>query len=168
MERWATLTLAHPKASALMQIILGRMGRHNALVASQKTLASLVGCTDRTVRTALKVLKDENWLEVRQIGPTGTACAYIVNDRVAWSGKREGIRYSLFSAAVLLSDEDQPDKEDLGALPSLEAIPALYPGERQLPTGDGLPPPSQPSIPGMEDDLPSRQVDLEDLLKEPR
>jgi len=37
----------------------------------------------------------------------------------------------------------------------------MYPGERQLPIGDGLPPPSQPLIPGMEPDLPARRVDAD-------
>ena len=168
MERWAKLAIDNPRAASVMLVIVSKIGRHNALVVSQKTLSQISGCSVRTLQYALKVLKDQNWLEVKQIGPTGTACAYIVNDRVAWSGARDGIRYSMFSAAVLLSDDEQPDRHEIGAQPPLEGIPALYPGERQLPAGDGLPPPSQPSIPGMEDDLPSRQVDLEDLLKEPR
>lgn len=159
-EKWAQLAVGNPRACALMHVIVSKMGRHNALVASQKTLASLIGCTDRTVRTALQVLKDGGWLEVRQIGPTGTANAYIVNDRVAWSGNRDGIRYSLFSAAVLVSDDEQPDKAELGAQPPLERIPTLLPGERQLPTGDGLPPVSQPFLEGLEADLPARSAHL--------
>ena len=35
----------------------------------------------------------------------------------------------------------------------------MHPGEKQLPTGPGQPPPSEPSIPGFRPDLPS--------LKEP-
>ena len=31
----------------------------------------------------------------------------------------------------------------------------LFPGERQLPTGDGEDPPSQPALPDMEPDLPA-------------
>src|SRR3546814_2857063 len=88
---------------------------------------------------------DLGWVEVRQIGPTGTTCAYIINDRVAWTGKRDGIRYSLFSAAVLIADDEQPDREELGAQPALHRLPNLFPGERQLPSGPGLPPPSEPS-----------------------
>lgn len=68
------------------------------------------------------------WIEVRQIGPTGTACAYVINDRVAWTGKRDGIRYSLFSAAVLIADDEQPDREELGAQPALHRLPNLFPG----------------------------------------
>ena len=94
-------------------------------------------------------------IDVRQIGGIRTTNAYIVNDRVAWSGARDGIRYSLFSAAVLVSDNEQPDKNEIGAQPPLERIPSLYSGEKQLPVGPGIPPPSQPSLEGMEPDIPS-------------
>lgn len=156
-ERWAQLSIQSPRAASVLHVIVARMGRHNALVASQTTLARLAGCSRATLQRALAVLRDGQWIEVRQIGPTGTANAYIVNDRVAWSGKRDGIRYSLFSAAVVLSDDEQPDRNELGAQPPLQSIPALYDGEQQLPTGDGLEPPSEPSLPGMEPDLPSRK-----------
>lgn len=162
-ERWAILATDNPRAAALLHVIVAKMGRHNALVASQDTLASLAKCSARTVRRSLAALQESRWIEVRQIGPSGTVNAYIVNDRVAWSGNRDGIRYSLFSAAVLISDKEQPDRDAIGAEPSLETIPTLYDGEQQLPTGDGLPPPSEPSLPSLEHDLPSRQMDIEDF-----
>jgi len=153
-ERWAKLIGSHPKAAALMHVIVGNMGRHNALVASIPNLQKLMGCSRNTVIRAITTLKDQNWLEVRQIGAAGTTNAYIVNDRVAWTGKRDGIRYSLFSAAVLVSDNEQPDKDEIKTHPPLEQVPSLYPGEKQLPIGEGLPPPSQPSFEAMEHDLP--------------
>lgn len=161
MERWAQLAIANPRAAAIMMVITSQMGRHNALVASQSTLAKMAECSLRTVQYAIKTLRDGGWLEVRQIGPTGTACAYIVNDRVAWSGTRDGIRYSLFSAAVLVSDAEQPDQNELGAQSPLERIPAMHPGERQLPTGPGLDPPTQPPLVGLEPDLPTRSLPSE-------
>jgi len=168
-EKWAALAVDNHRAAAVLHILISKMGRHNALVISQKTLAQLSKCGVRTISTAIAVLKEQQWIEVRQIGPTGTACAYIINDRVAWSGKRDGIRYSLFSAAVLVSDKEQPDKERIGAEPPLNSILTLGPGEQQLPTGPGLEPPSSPQIPGLETDLPARrsddkQTDLEDFI----
>jgi DNA-binding transcriptional MocR family regulator len=146
-----------------MHVIVGNMGRHNALVASVPTLQKMMGCSRNTVLRAVAVLKDQNWLEVRQIGGAGTSNAYIVNDRVAWSGKRDGIRHSLFSAAVLVSDDEQPDRDELGSQPPLQRLPAMYPGEYQLPGGEGLPPPSQPFLNGMEPDLPATQQDQMDV-----
>ena len=163
MERWAKLAVSNPRAAAVMMVITSQMGRHNALIASQATLAKLAECSLRTIQYAIKALREGGWIEVRHIGPTGTACAYIVNDRVAWSGARDGIRYSLFSAAVLISDAEQPDQAEIGAQPPLERIPAMYPGESQLPTGPGEDPPSQPPLVGLEPDLPARQLDIEDF-----
>ena len=160
-EQWAKLIGSHPKAAALMHVIVGNMGRHNALVASVPNLQRMMGCSRNTVLRAINVLKSENWIEVRQLGGVGTTNAYIVNDRVAWSGARDGIRYSLFSAAVLVSDNEQPDKAEIGAQPPLERIPSLYPGEKQLPVGPGIPPPSQPSLDGLEPDIPSRTIHQE-------
>ena len=157
-EKWAKLIRSHPRAAELMHVIVGNMGRHNALVASIPNLQRMMGCSRNTVIRAVTALKDQNWIEVRQLGAAGTTNVYIVNDRVAWSGNRDGIRYSLFSAAVLVSDDEQPDQAELGAQPPLERIPTMHPGERQLPTGDGLPPPSQPAFEGMEPELPARQL----------
>ena len=156
-EKWARMAVSEPRASALLHVILAQMGRHNALVVSQAALAKLAGCSRATLQRSLGALRDGNWLEVRPIGPTGTVNAYIVNDRVAWSGPRDGIRYSMFSAAIVLSDAEQPDAAELGTQERLQHIPSLLPGERQLPTGPGEPPVSQPAIDGLELDLPTRQ-----------
>lgn len=154
-EAWANLIAKAPTAARLMHILTARVGDHNAVVVSQKTLAELMTCSRRTVQRALETLVEDRWIEVRQIGDNGTVNAHIINDRVAWSGPREGIRYSLFSASVIISDKEQPDADDLGQQDPLRRLPSLFRDEAQLPTGDGLPPPSQPFIEGMEPDLPS-------------
>lgn len=126
-ERWAQLAIANPRASSVLHVLVAQMGRHNAIVTSQTTLAKAAHCSLPTLKRALSILREQGWIEVRQIGPTGTACAYIINDRVAWSGKRDGIRYSLFSAAVLIADDEQPDRDELGAQPALHRLPNLFP-----------------------------------------
>lgn len=151
-EAWAALIRKSPMAAQVMHILTSRIGEHNAVVVSQKNLARLVEGSERGVRDALALLKEDNWIEVRQIGGRGTVNAHIVNDRVAWSGKREGIRYSLFSANVILSDDEQPDVEKLDHQEPLRRLPMI--GEHQLPNGVGLAPPSQPDLPTMEPDLP--------------
>lgn len=153
-EAWARLLRQSPRAAELLHLLVARVGRHNAVIISQKTLAELMGRSRDTVKRAVMELRAGRWIEVRQIGDRGTVNAYILNDRVAWQGKRDGIRYSLFSAQVVVSEAEQPDEID--EQPALRSVPTLYPGERQLPTGDGLPPPSEPSLPGFEPDLPSR------------
>ena len=155
MEQWGKLAVSSPLAAGLLMTMTSKMGRHNALIASQKTLAELMGCTDRSIRTALSTLKAGQWIDIRQIGQTGSVNAYIINKRVAWSGKRDGMRYALFSAAVLLSEAEQPDKESLDDQLGLFQFPTQLPGEQQLPTGPGLEPPSEPMMPGLEPDIPA-------------
>lgn len=162
-EAWAALMRESPAAAMMMHLLVARLGEHNAVVISQKVLGDLMGKSRDTVKRAVATLRDRNWIEVRQIGDRGTVNAYIVNDRIAWTGKRDNIRYSLFSASVVVSDAEQPDREGLGAQEPLRRLPDLLPGERQLPSGAGLPPISQPSLLGMEADLPAtrRAYDLQ-------
>lgn len=154
-EAWAGLIQRAPKAAQLMHLLTARIGEHNAVVVSQKTLAELMKCSRRTVQRAVDVLAEDRWIEVRQIGENGTVNAHVINDRVAWSGKREGLRHSLFSAAVIISEAEQPDRDKLGEQAPLRRLPSLFRGERQLPGGPGEPPPSQPFLDGMEPDLPA-------------
>lgn len=153
-EAWAALIDKAPKAAQLMHVLTSRIGDNNAVVISQKTLSELMKCSRRTVQRALEVLETDNWIEIRQIGENGSVNAHIINDRVAWSGARDGIRYSLFSATVVVSDQEQPDKNQIGQKAPLRRLPNMFRSETQLPYGDGLPPPSQPFLEGMEPDLP--------------
>jgi hypothetical protein len=158
MEKWAHFSIENPRASSLMLMLTAQMGDNNAVVASQATLAEMTGCSLRTVQRSIYALKNARWIDIVQIGPTGTTCAYVVNDEVAWYGDRAGKRFSLFSASVIASEAEQPTQDTLGQKGPLERLPRLYPGERQLPTGPGLDPPSEPALPSMEQDLPARRT----------
>ncbi|WP_245411903.1 helix-turn-helix domain-containing protein [Phyllobacterium leguminum] len=142
-----------PAASAVMHILCAHLGEHNAVVISQETIAKLCHLSTRSVRRAITDLEEGNWIEVRQIGATSQTNAYVVNDRVAWQGSRDGLRYSLFSAAVVVSETDQPDRDELEHQKPLRRLPRI--GEGQLPAGDGLPPPSQAFLDGFEPELPA-------------
>jgi len=154
-EAWAQLTLANPKSAQLMHLLCAQLDdTTNAVVISQKTLAKLMKCTDRTIRTALTPLVDGHWIQSIRLGTTGTVNAYVINSRVAWTKGRDELHMSSFHARVIADANDQLPGvvEEIG---KLRTMPMLYhPGERQLPIGAGLPPPSEPSLPGMEPDLP--------------
>lgn len=156
-EAWGRLAMTKPRAAAVLHHLVATMGHQNAVVIPQKTLAKLVGCNERTVRRALDDLVEGNWIQVVQLGHAGTVNAYVVNAAVAWGEKREHIgRLAVFHARVVADAEDQPE----GTLErkDLRHIPALYPGEVQMPAGAGEEPPSQPALPGMEADLPTRET----------
>lgn len=148
-EVWAKFTLQKPTASALMHYMCAYMGDQNALVISQAVLAKRLGVSTRTVATAISDLAASQWIQVVHLGK-GKECAYVVNDRVAWDKPRGKLNLSLFSAQVVADADDQDELEG----PDLKRIPVLFPGERQLPTGPGEDPPSQPALEGMETDLP--------------
>ncbi|KJZ31267.1 replication protein [Paracoccus sp. S4493] len=157
-EAWAALITRSPVAARAMHVLTSRVGEHNAVILSQEALSNLVGCSERRLRDAVKLLAAENWIEIRRIGGRGTVNAYVINDRVAWAGARDGRRYSLFSATVIAVDDEQPDANELGQQAPLRQLPTMYPGEGQLPSGEGLDPPSQPSLGGLETDLPARRI----------
>jgi hypothetical protein len=134
------------------------MDHQAAVVASRATLAALVGYSEATVKRAVADLRADRWIEVVQLGGKGGVNAYVVNSRVAWADSRDRLPTAAFTARVIASVEDQEriDTTDL------RRIPTLYPGERQLPTGPSAEPPNQPSIPGMEPDLPALIGDAAD------
>jgi len=130
------------------------MDQSAAVVASYATLAGICGYSVATVRRAVDDLKANHWVQVVQIGGKGGANAFIVNSRVAWAAPRDKLPLAAFSARVLSIASEQDQVTLTG--PELKRIPHLMnPSERQLPTGPGLTPPSQPSLTGLEPDLPS-------------
>jgi len=158
-EAWVQLMVKAPMAARLAHVLVAHMdGASNALVASQGTLGRLMGGVHRnTVRRAIDTLEQERWIEVVQLGGKGGALAYVVNSRVAWSRSRSDMQYAKFSAQVIASGDEQtlplPGREPL------RQVPVLMAGEQQMPSGPGAEPPSQPSIDGLEPDLPAIQHD---------
>lgn len=151
-EKWAGLISRKPRAAALLHLIIANMNSRGALIASQTTLAELSGTSVSTVKRAIKVLVDEQWVQTIRIGSErGGALAYVVNRRVAWADKRKNGQYALFDARVLVSERDNPQGLEG---PNLTHIPSMSPGDSQLPEGEGEEPPSQPTIEGLEPDLP--------------
>ena len=154
VEQIGNLLARRPTAGRLLFKMIEYMGPQNAVVISQKTLAKLMGIGLRTVQTAVADLTAERWIQPIKLNGPGTVQAYVINSRVVWAQKREELRLSLFHAAVV-ADYDDQDPVTLDDAP-LRIIPAIFPGERQLPTGPGEDPPSPPFIDGLEPDLPAR------------
>jgi hypothetical protein len=152
-EAWASLIAKKPRAAMLLHHLVAQMGHQNAVVVSQKTLSKLMSCALRTVQYAISDLVEERWITVVRLNGPGTVSAYVVNDRVAWGQPRDQLRLSVFSATVVADFEDQAS--DTLEHSDLRRIPTLYPGEQQIPTGQGEEPPSQTIFEGLEPDLPS-------------
>jgi uncharacterized Rossmann fold enzyme len=131
-----------------MHRFVALMGHQNAVVVSQKTLAKMMGCTDRTIRNALADLVRERWVQVVQLGPSATINAYVVNSNVAWGEQRDlRARLAVFNAVVVGDLDDQPS--DALEAPELRRVPVIFPPEKSLAVGEGEPG-AQIALPGME------------------
>lgn len=153
-EAWAKLVIEKPKAAALLHVLIANMGAQNALVISQTLLAKMLKASRPTVNAAIQVLEERKWIQVVELGK-GTTKAYAVNAAVAWGQKRDQLHTAVFAATVIADLDDQAVPLDELMNQSLKKIPTLYPGEQQLPSGEGLEPPSQPLLDGLEPDLPA-------------
>lgn len=148
-EAWAELVQSSPRAAALLHVLVAQMNQQAAVVASRATLAALTRCSEATTKRAIATLKAERWIEVVQLGGKGGVNAYVINSRVAWADRRDRLPEAIFTATVLARRDEQ---DAIDSAP-LRRIPALYPGERQLPTGEGSAPDT-----GGDFDLPSIQI----------
>lgn len=151
-EAWAKFSIKRPAASGVLHYLTANVGRQNAVVISQKTIAKVLGISDRTVRSAVADLEEGNWIQVIRLG-AGRECAYVLNDRVAWTQHRDKLKLSRFSAEVIADAEDQTAQALSDA--TLHRLPRMFEDEQQLPSGEGLPPTSQPFLSGLEPNLPS-------------
>ena len=164
-EAWGHLIAQSPRAAQLMHHIVSHMDQSAAVVASYATLAGICGYSVATVRRAVDDLKAGHWVQVVQIGGKGGANAFIVNSRVAWAAPRDSLPLAAFSARVLTTAAEQDAATLTG--PELKRIPQLmHQSERQLPTGPGEEPPSQPSLGGLEPDLPALHADADGVISD--
>lgn len=154
-EAWGRLTISSPRAAALMHHLVAQMDQSAAVVASHAALASITGMSASTIKRAINDLKAGNWIEVIQLGGKGGALAFVINSNVGWATRRDKLHLAVFTARVIAVGDEQ--EQGYLERPALHQIPILTNGEQQLPTGPGEEPPSQPSIDGLEPDLPSVQ-----------
>ena len=147
-EQWSALTLRSPRAAAVMHRLVSLMGHQNAVVIGQKTLAKLMKCHINTVARALADLERERWIQIVQVGSSGTVNAYVVNSCVAWGESREQIgRLSVFDASIVADEADQ--KEETLTRSTLRTLPIIYPPETAIPHGEGESG-AQMMLPGLE------------------
>ena len=136
-----------PRAAQLAVCLIRHMrpGSGGVVLASRETMRELLGCSMPTVERALRVLIQEGWVQRIKIGG---AHALAINSRVAWVGPRGDIQHAVFEATVIAGRSEQ----DAVALnpPPARHLPIVQAGEQALPYGDGLPPPAQSLLAGVE------------------
>jgi len=130
-----------PIAHEILYYFVEHMGRTtNAIVCSRKVLSEVTGCSIATVGRAIKILKDDNWIDTVKIG---TANAYCVNERAFWQAGRNQRKYAIFSATVIASASEQDSDYAEKAKQKLTYIPVIEPNDILVTGNDKLPPPDQ-------------------------
>lgn len=130
------LAIKHPAAMGTLLYLINNMGRNNALVVSQATIAEKVGIGRQAVSGAVKILSGHKFIEIVKVG---NLCVYRVNTRVAWQGNR-GERYAHFTADVIAMEKEQGAEIDDQPL---NQVPIPEDGERVLIDNGEIDPPDQ-------------------------
>lgn len=133
-----SLAVRSPAAMATLLYMVNRMSRSNALVVSQKAIATALGISLKSVGNSVKLLATHHFIQTIKVGNTSV---YVVNSRVAWQGDR-GARYAAFGADVIAleSEQDQPIDDNE---PPLKTVPMLQGDERILVGNEPTDPPDQ-------------------------
>jgi DNA-binding transcriptional ArsR family regulator len=103
-RRMMELTLAAPKAAAILFFLIDQMDDYNAVVCSVQTIQELLDLSRSTVARNIKILKDGGYMTVLK---TGNANVYCVNDTVFWKSWHKNRRYAKVQANVLLTSTEQ-------------------------------------------------------------
>ena len=133
-----------PVAHEILYYFVEHMGRTtNAVVCSRNVLAEVTGCSIATVGRAIRVLKDDNWIDTVKIG---NASAYCVNERVFWQAARNQRQYAIFSATVIATSSEQDSDFREKAKQKLTYIPVIEDSDIAVAGKDQLPPPDQQDL----------------------
>lgn len=136
-----SLARKSPVAHEILYYLVEHMGRTtNAVVCSRALLAEVTGCSISTVGRAIRVLKDDSWIDTVKIG---SASAYCVNERVFWQAGRNQRKYAVFSATVIATESEQERGFDDTKREKLTFIPVVEGGDIAVVGDDQLPPPDQ-------------------------
>ena len=78
LHSWRGLIRKNALGAEVLMFFIETMGRTtNAVVCSYKTLSELTGYSRTSVATAIRTLKDDNWIDTIKVG---NATAYCVNE----------------------------------------------------------------------------------------
>lgn len=143
LSQMRTLARKNPVAHEILYYLVEHMGRTtNAVVCSYKTLCEITGVSRPTVGRAIKLLKDDNWIDTVKIG---SASAYCVNERVFWQSGKNLRKYAVFSATVIAAESEQTDQIEAKKR-KLTYIPIIEDSDVPVTGDDELPPPDQKDL----------------------
>lgn len=141
LQQMRKLARKSPIAHEILYYLVEHMGRTtNAVICSYTTLCEVTGVSRPTVGRAIKLLKDDNWIDAVKIG---NANAYCVNERVFWQAGRNQRKYAIFSATVIASATEQDNDYQEKAKHKLTYIPVIGKSDIAITGNEKLDPPDQ-------------------------
>ncbi|EAP9626449.1 plasmid replication initiation protein [Salmonella enterica] len=144
LREWRNLTRKNPLSSEILMYLVENMGKtSNAVICSYVTLTEVTGVSRSSVARAVKLLKDDRWLESIKIG---NATAYCINAAVFWQAQRNHKKYAIFQATAIASATEQDSDFHEKAKQPLRFIPFVGKEERMLVSDEELPPPDQTDL----------------------
>lgn len=144
LHNWRGLIRKNPLATEILLFFVEKMGKTtNAVVCSYKTLTELTGYSRTSIAKAVKLLKDDHWIDTVKIG---SATAYCVNERVVWQSTKNLRKYAMFSATVVASEDEQGSDFHKKITHDLRHVPFVETRERILVGSEKLSPPDQQDL----------------------
>jgi len=101
-EDW--LMAKSPIAYRIFKFLINEMDDYNAVVCSYKVLQENFGVSQDTIRRAIKILKEKNYVYVYK---SGTSNVYAVNKNIVWNSWGTNYKYAKFGANIILSESEQ-------------------------------------------------------------
>ena len=123
MKELRKLTRKNPVAAEILYYLVEKMGKlSNAVVCSYAVLQEITDTSRSTVARAIKVLKEDNWIDSVKIG---SANAYAVNERIFWQAGNNQRHHAIFSATVVATKTEQPQKFEEKSKEKLRFVPIV-------------------------------------------
>lgn len=144
MRAIAELGAKNSIALKLLMTFAQTMDRQNAVMISFKAMEEIMGKSRPTLDRAIRLLKEDNWLQVVKVG---TANAYVLNSAVFWPDSNDKRSMTNFTARIVttLNEQDMDLRKNRNV--RLKRTPTIVPnGERVILDTEPLPPPDQQDL----------------------
>lgn len=105
LEEVVALSNKSTPALKVLMILVGKMSEVNSVVISSETLEKIARLSNSSVKRALKILREDEWLDV---GKVGTMNIYRINSDIFWHETPDGV-FAQFQANVVLNLDEQDE-----------------------------------------------------------
>lgn len=127
IKSFRSLVILNRTAAQILLIFVEKMNKQNAIIMSYKTLGQITRKTRQTCSTAIKVLREQNFINIVKVG---SANAYVINSNVFWSTDNViKEKFAIFTATVYASASEQDEDYENWSNVKLKQIPIVFPHE---------------------------------------